>query len=142
MRLEERRVQVPCTYPGDRPQFDDHHRHRKGRGDTKVGNEMGQGVAEAGLRRPASPRVTIWKPLQRRLKEWNTRRASELHDVRTDCCRVAHNVHMLSDMAAASADGGPIMHPQIAKSFINLMSTRRRPPRRRRFWLLRLIGRA
>jgi hypothetical protein len=46
-------------------------------------------------------------------------------------------------MAAASADKDPIMHPQIANSFINLMATRKRPPpRRRRFWLLRLIGRA
>jgi hypothetical protein len=34
------------------------------------------------------------------------------------------------------------MHPQIANSFISLMATRERPPRRRRFWLLRLLGRA
>ncbi len=34
------------------------------------------------------------------------------------------------------------MHPQIANSFISLMASRDRQPRRRRFWLLRLIGRA
>jgi hypothetical protein len=49
---------------------------------------------------------------------------------------------MLSDMAAAFADEDPIMHPQIANSFINLLAPRERPPRRRRFWLLRLIGRS
>jgi hypothetical protein len=31
----------------DRPKFDDHHRHGKGRGDTEVGNETGANAAEA-----------------------------------------------------------------------------------------------
>lgn len=55
---------------------------------------------------------------------------------------MTHTVHMLSDTAAASADEGPIMHPQIANSFIRLMEARQHPQHRRRFWLLRLIGRA
>jgi hypothetical protein len=44
-------------------------------------------------------------------------------------------------MAATFASEDTGMHPQIANSFITLLSSRERRPTRKRFWLFRLFGR-
>ena len=45
-RLQERRVHVARADPGDRPELDQHHRHRQRGRDPEVGDQVGQGVPD------------------------------------------------------------------------------------------------